>query len=336
MPGLKDRLVSAGYGLGWSLVCRLPERWMSGAFRLTADIAWRRQGPRVQVLEANLRRVLGPDCDGKQLRTLSRAAMRSYGRYWLEVFRLPVITTERINAETVVSGEVPTALDHLRQGRGVIFALAHLGNWEQAGAWAIGNKFGSFTTVAERLKPDAVYERFLAFRESLGMEVLPASGGDARAFAVLAQRLRQGKLICLLADRDVTGGGIEVDFFGERARMMAGCAALALRTGAALMPVTLWFEEHGWGIHVWEEIPVPGEGDPKEKVAVMMRTLARVFERGIAAHPQDWHMLQRVFTADLDPARLAAAKGSGGSTLRASTATDRRTAPGTANDEDSS
>ena len=165
---------------------------------------------------------------------------------------------------------------------------------------------GSFTTVAERIKPESVYERFVAFREGLGMEVLPASGGS-RPFGVLAQRLRAGKVVCLPCDRDVTGSGIEVEFFGERAHMMAGPAALAVQTGAALIPVTLWFDGDGWGVRFYPAVPVPAEGDRKQQVTAMTQQIARDFEDGIAAHPADWHMLQRIFLADLDPARLAAA-----------------------------
>ena len=307
MPGVKDQLVGAGYGLGWSVICRMPESWARSAFRAAADIAWRRQGPRVQVLEGNLRRVLGPDATGAELRALSRESMQSYARYWLEIFRLPVIPVERLVAETDASGDVQAALDHLKAGRGVIFALPHMGNWDQAGAWIIHQGAGSFTTVMERLKPESVYDRFVAFREGLGMEVLPASGGAGHAFGILAQRLRAGQLACLPADRDVTGSGIEVEFFGEKAKMMVGSAALAERTGAALFPAILWFEGDRWGIFVDKEIPVPAEGDRKQKVAAMMQDLARSFEAGIRAHPADWHMLQRVFVADLDPERLARA-----------------------------
>jgi lauroyl/myristoyl acyltransferase len=114
--------------------------------------------------------------------------------------------------------------------------------------------------------------------------------------------------VCLPSDRDITGSGIEVDFFGEKARMMGGPAALAVQTGAALMPVTLWFEGPGWGAHIHEEIPVPAAGSRRDKVLAMTQEVARVFEEGIRAYPEDWHMLQRVFVADLDLARLAAAE----------------------------
>jgi lauroyl/myristoyl acyltransferase len=136
----------------------------------------------------------------------------------------------------------------------------------------------------------------------------PAAGPSS--FAILAQRLRAGDLVCLVCDRDVTGTGIEVELFGEKARMMGGPAALAVQTGAALMPVILWFEDDHWGVHVHEEVPVPAEGDSTQQAAAMMQEVARLFEAGIRAHPQDWHMLQRVFAADLDPERLPRAAGS--------------------------
>ncbi len=305
MTSVQDRLTDAAYALGWKIVCRMPEAAARHAFLAAGDVAWRRQGPRVATLEANLRRVLGPQASGKELRALSRAAMESYSRYWLEVFRLPVIGRDQIMAGMHATDE-QRLLGALAAGRGVVVALPHMGNYEQAGVWIIDRAAGTFTTVAERLRPESLFQRFLAFREGLGFEVLPATGGDSR-FGVLAQRLRAGGLVCLVSDRDVTGRGIEVDFFGEPARMMGGPAALAVQTGAALLPVTLWFEETAWGARIHEQVPVPADGTRREKVAVMTQQVARAYEEGIRAHPQDWHMLQRVFTADLDPARLAAA-----------------------------
>jgi phosphatidylinositol dimannoside acyltransferase len=300
MPGFKDRLTGVGYGLGSSVVCRLPESWARHGFRVVADIVWRLRGPRVEVLEGNLRRVIGEQSDG-QLRDMSRQTMRSYARYWLEIFRLPVMSAERLVDGMHASGHLKTAFEHVAAGRGVVFALPHMGNYDQAAAWIIASGAGSVTAVAERLKPESVYRRFAAFREGLGMEVLPASGGSNSPFGVLAQRLRAGNIVVLVCDLDVTGGGIEVDFFGEKARMMGGSAALAVHTGAALMPVTLWFEGDYWGVHIHEEIPAPAEGNRRQKTVAMMQEVARVFEAGIRAHPQDWHMLQRVFVADLDP-----------------------------------
>jgi KDO2-lipid IV(A) lauroyltransferase len=303
---IKDRLASVAFEAGWSLVCRLPEPWARSLFRFGADIAWRRQGGGVRVLEGNLLRVLGRDADGTALRAMSRRVMRSYGRYYLEAFRLQGIPAERLlTGMHNDSPNVPLTMEYLGSGRGVIYALPHSGQYEAAGAWIIAKGAGSFTTVAERLKPEAVFQKFLEFRQGLGMEVLPTSGGP-HPFGVMAQRLRAGKLVCLVADRDLSDTALEVDFFGEKALMPAGPAALAVQTGAALMPVSCWFVgEDEWGTYVHDEIPVPAGGDRKAKVAAMTQQLAAAFEQGIREHPEDWHMLQRLFVADLDPDRLA-------------------------------
>ena len=303
MPPVKDWLISTGYRLGWKMICRMPASWARWGFNTVSEIAWRRQGHGVQTLENNLLRVLGPETSGKELRKVSRAGMRSYGRYWMEVFRLPTITAEQIQRDMVVNDAAEQALAAASAGQGVIFALPHMGNWEVAGAYVVGRGI-KFTTVAERLKPESVFDMFVAFREGLGMEVLPLGGPSI--FGVLAQRLRAGHMVCLLCDRDLTESGVEVDFFGEKARMAAGPAALAVQTGASLHAVTLCFTEDGWAADVSAHIEVPAEGTRKEKAAAMTQQLATEFEKGIAEHPQDWHMLQRVFTADLDPARLPA------------------------------
>src|SRR5260370_17358193 len=159
------------------------------------------------------------------------------------------------------TGHIRAAFEAVAAGRAVVCAPAHMGNYDLAGAWVIAKGAGSGTTVAERVKPESVYSRFVAFRERLGVEVLPASGGTSSAFGVLAQRLRAGKLVCLVCDRDVTGTGMEVEFFGEKARMMGGPAALAVQTGAALMPVILWFEGDHWSVQVHEAIQCPPAGD---------------------------------------------------------------------------
>jgi phosphatidylinositol dimannoside acyltransferase len=334
MGTLRERLASAAFGAGWSLVCRLPEPMARAIFMAGAEVAWRRQGGGVQVLEGNLMRVFGtdraasstansgaapsptgrfPEPDGKELRALSRAVMRSYARYYLEAFRMQVIPADRIAAGMHVNfAQADLTLEYMKNGRGVIYALPHMGDFEQAARWVIGYGAGSFTTVAERLKPEAVFQRFLAFRQELGMEVLPTTGG-AHPFGVMAQRLRAGKLVCIVADRDLSDTGIEVDFFGEKALFPAGPAALAVQTGAALMPVSCWFVgDCEWGAHIYDEIPVPADGSRKEKIAAMTGSLAAVFEQAIGEHPEDWHMLQKVFVNDLDPERLARSRDRNG------------------------
>jgi lauroyl/myristoyl acyltransferase len=296
---MREKLTDIGFALGWSLVRKLPESTARSLFDVGAGIAWRRQGHGVQVLEGNLTRVV-PDADGAELRELSREALRSYARYYCEAFRLQDIPAERLESEMNVNrDQVDKTLEYMKNGRGVIYALPHMGNFEQAGAWVNNYGAGSLTTVAERLKPESVFQRFVKFRESVGMEVLPLTGGPP-SFGILAQRLRAGKLVCLVTDRDLSANGVEVTFFGEAAKVSAGSAALAVQTGAALMPVGCWFEgETGWGAHVYDEIPVPETGDRKEKVAAMTQSLVTAFEDVIRQHPADWHMLQRIFLRDL-------------------------------------
>ncbi|MGW4911525.1 phosphatidylinositol mannoside acyltransferase [Streptomyces sp. NPDC004270] len=295
-----DRLTDGLYGLGWSTVKKLPEPVAVRLGRTVADLAWRQRGKGVQRLESNYARVL-PDASPERLRELSRAGMRSYLRYWMESFRLPAWSEDRIRSGFDVK-DVHHLTDGLASGKGVIIALPHLANWDLAGAWVTTELKTPFTTVAERLRPETLYDRFVAYREGLGMEVLPHSGGSA--FGNLARRLRDGGLICLVADRDLSASGVEVDFFGDTARMPAGPALLAQQTGAYLLPVTLWYDETPvMKGRVHAPIDVPESGDRESRTSVMTQALADAFATGIADHPEDWHMLQRLWLADLDPAK---------------------------------
>lgn len=297
MGALQDRLVDGLYGLGWAGVKKLPEPAAVALGRRIADTAWRRRGKSVLRLESNLARVV-PQAGPEQLRELSRAGMRSYMRYWMESFRLPAMDPKRFGTDVAIKDD-HILLDAIASGRGVIVALPHLANWDLAGAWVTGHLGVPFTTVAERLKPESLYDRFVAYRESLGMEVLPHSGGAA--FGTLARRLRSGGLICLVADRDLSSSGIEVEFFGATARMPAGPALLAQQTGAALLPVTLYYGDTPklYG-RIHPEVEVPGTGTRAEKTAAMTQAVADAFAGGIAEHPQDWHMLQRLWLDDLE------------------------------------
>jgi KDO2-lipid IV(A) lauroyltransferase len=302
MSRVNDAVVDAAYGAGWSVVRGMPEWMARRQFEAVADTIWFRNGPSVQRLRSNLARVV-PDATGHELSRLTRQGIRSYLRYWCEVFQLPRMSVEEVVARIDVTGD-PMLRKAVAAGNGMILSLPHMGNWDHAGAWLAGTGV-PFTTVAERLKPESLFERFVAFREGLGMEVIPLTGGQQPPFAVLADRLRSGGTLCLLADRDLTASGIEVDFFGSAARMPAGPAALAHDTGAALLPVTLWYpDRHRWGLKIHDPIDVPDDGDRDSKIRAMTQAVADQFAMAIAEHPQDWHMLQRVWSADLDPARL--------------------------------
>ncbi|TDC26585.1 phosphatidylinositol mannoside acyltransferase [Streptomyces sp. 8K308] len=292
---MRDGLTDAMYGLGWAAVKRLPEPVAMALGRRVADIAWRRRGPGVRRLEANLARVV-PDAGPERLRELSRAGMRSYLRYWMESFRLPAWSRDRIRSSFAVA-DIERVTDAVAEGRGVVLALPHMGNWDVAGAWLVTALDLPFATVAERLKPERLFDRFVAYREKLGMEVLPHTGSS---LGTLARRLRSGGIVCLVADRDLSTSGIEVSFFGETARMPAGPALLAQQTGALLCPVSLWYDEtrviKG---RVHPPIPVPDSGTRAEKTAAMTQAVADAFAAGIAEHPEDWHMLQRLWLSDL-------------------------------------
>ncbi|GAB2770955.1 phosphatidylinositol mannoside acyltransferase [Streptomyces chlorus] len=296
----RDRLSDALYGAGWATVKKLPEPVAVRLGRTIADIAWKRRGRGVLRLEGNYARVV-PDASPERLAELSRAGMRSYLRYWMESFRLPAWSPERI-ANGIDIKDIHRLTDGMAAGKGVVLALPHLANWDLAGAWATTGLGIPFTTVAERLKPETLYDRFVAYREGLGMEVLPHSGGSA--FGTLARRLRDGGLVCLVADRDLSASGVEVEFFGETARMPAGPALLAQHTGALLLPATLWYDDSPvMRGRVHPAVPVPESGTRAEKTSVMTQALADAFATGIADHPEDWHMLQRLWLKDLDPAR---------------------------------
>jgi lauroyl/myristoyl acyltransferase len=299
---VRQRAQTFGFGLGATLVRVLPEALMRPLARVAADVVWRRHGRGVEQLEANLRRVVGKELPDAELSALSRRAMRSYGRYWLEFFRLPVLGPERILGRMRFEGDDILA-GVLAQGRGAVMALPHSGNWDHAGAWLVLRGF-PFTTVAERLEPEALFDRFVAVREKVGMEVLPLTGGGRKTFAVLLERLRAGRPLCLVADRDIGDNGIEVSFFGEPAQMPAGPASLALATGAALLPACLWYSDDGgpggsWCGWIRDEIKPPGDGDKRSKIAAMTQALADAFTDGIAKHPEDWHMLQPLWLADV-------------------------------------
>ncbi|MFF1565999.1 phosphatidylinositol mannoside acyltransferase [Streptomyces sp. NPDC058293] len=300
MSNARERLIDALYGAGWSTVKKLPEPVAVRLGRTIADLTWRRRGKSVLRLESNLARVV-PDASPERLKQLSKAGMRSYLRYWMESFRLPSWSADRVRNGFDIE-DVHHLTDGLASDRGVILTLPHLGNWDLAGAWVTTELETPFTTVAERLKPETLYDRFVAYRESLGMEVLPHEGGSA--FGTLARRLRAGGLVCLVADRDLSESGVEVKFFGDTARMPAGPAILAQQTGALLLPVTLWYDEspvmHG---RIHAPIEVPETGTRAEKTSVMTQALADAFATGIADHPEDWHMLQRLWLADLEERR---------------------------------
>ena len=301
MSELADRLSDVGFAAGWSLVKNLPEPLVDKVFRAGADAATRRRGPAVVQFARNLRRVLGERATPALLSEVLHAGMRSYARYWKETFRLPAMDHDDVY-QRVVRGTV--GLEHIdaaqAAGRGTVIALPHSGNWDVAGLM-VTRRWGNLTTVVERLKPESLYDKFVAYRESLGMEILPLTGGPSPS-SVLKERLLAGRVIALVGDRDLSASGVPVTFFGEATRMPAGPAMLAALTGADLCPVHLSFTGDGWRQVIHPPLRLPGTR-LAQQVRDGTQLLADVFAGGIRHHPQDWHMLQPLWLADVPPGR---------------------------------
>jgi lauroyl/myristoyl acyltransferase len=293
-----QRLSDLAYAAGWGAVRGLPEPVARGVFRTVADLASRRGGPGVQQMRRNYARVV-PKAGPAELDELVRAGLRSYARFWKETFRLPTMDHRKIyeQVDDVFIG-LPLIEAALDRGKGLVLALPHTGNFDVSGIWLVAHS-GPFTTVNERLRPESLYERFVAYRESLGFEILPSEGG---AYRVLMERLRANKIVCLVADRDLSKRGIPVTFFGEETRMPAGPARLAAATGAQLLIVDNTFTDDGWGVRVHTPLLVHG----REDVAPTTQRMADAFAADIANHPTDWHMMQKLWLADLAEERQKA------------------------------
>lgn len=283
-----ERVIASGYFAGWAIVRALPEPLAYGLFNLLADIFYRRNSKSVKRLRLNLSRVTSGSNAG-DLENLVKAAMRSYLRYWCDTFRIQNWSQERIQSRVTVSNG-NLLLEPMEKGRGVVVALPHSGNWDHAGAYFCSLGI-PLVTVAEHLKPEALFQRFLTHRTRMGFEVLTL---DTRSFVTLMERAQEKRLIALVADRDLSRSGITVNFFGAPAKMPAGPALLAIRTGIPLIVAHVSYSISG--IHIeFNSVDIPANGSENEKVQKVVQRCADLFAAGITAHPADWHMLQRIW-----------------------------------------
>ena len=294
----KEDISAAGYFIGWTMVKRVPRPVARWVFDKGADIV-SKNGKGMDQLRRNLMRVVGPENVSQKL---VRDSMRSYMRYWMEAFRLQAIQKEPGLHRQLFEGlEGKEHIDtSLASGKGTILALTHSGNWDMAGVFLVGYD-GPFTTVAERVKPERLFEAFVDFRESLGFKVIALTGGEQPPFEKLKAALNAGEVVCLLSERDLTRSGVDVDFFGEPCNMAAGPALLAQETDANLHAVHCFFvdgedAQPSWGMTVSEPVEVT---DTKETT----QRLARHFEAFLRRRPQDWHMLQPQWNADIEERR---------------------------------
>jgi len=282
-------LIYYGYSTAWKIIRLLPESFAYSLGDRLAMRIYRKNGKGVKRLRSNYSRVASA-LPSDQIELLVRDGMRSYLRYWVDTFRFPTWSQER-TISTVICENEDYLRDPIAAGRGCIVALPHAGNWDHAGAYFCSTGI-PLTTVAEHLEPEKLFRRFLAFRQAIGMEVLDL---NTRAVAVLAQRLRAGKLVALVADRDLSQSGLPVRFCNGEAKMPAGPAILAIQTGAPLISAFVKYEGKGIRIIFDREIPVPDSGSVSEKAQIMTQAMADIFAKRIGQSPTDWHMLQRIW-----------------------------------------
>jgi KDO2-lipid IV(A) lauroyltransferase len=277
------------YLLAWKIIGLLPEKSAYKLANLISDRIYRKSGKGVKRLRSNYTKVVSGYSD-KQLDELTKNGMRSYLRYWFDTFRLNKWSSERIIRTTIVNDE-HLLRDPIAQKLGCIVALPHAGNWDHAAAYFCSTGI-TLTAVVEKLKPEAIFKKFLAYRQSIGIEAI---SHKEKTIPILTQRLNEGKLIALVADRDMSRNGIEVNFFGKVAKMPAGPAILAINTKAPLITAFISYTETGIEIFFDQTIPVPNTGSETEKIQAITQSIADNFAKRIARSPVDWHMLQRIW-----------------------------------------
>jgi KDO2-lipid IV(A) lauroyltransferase len=250
-----------------------------------------------RIVERNLRRVHGSDLQGLELSRKVTATFESYGRYWLESFRLPSLSPAEVDAEFSYEG-FGHVVDARRRGVGPIIALPHLGGWEWAAFWITQVAKIPVSAVVEALEPPELFEWFVDYRRTLGMNVIPL-GPSAGSEVVRAVKERH--VVCLLSDRDITGGGVEVEFFGERTTLPGGPATIAFRTGAPILPTAVYFEgRSGHRTIVGAPLDTERRGKLRDDVARVTQDLAHALESLIRRAPEQWHLMEPNWPSDRD------------------------------------
>ncbi|MEI8184633.1 MAG: phosphatidylinositol mannoside acyltransferase [Actinomycetes bacterium] len=277
------------YLFAWKVIGVLPEKSAYKLANVISDRVYSKNGKGVKRLRSNYRRVM-PNISERQLDELTKDGMRSYLRYWFDTFRLNKWSKSRIIETTFVVRE-NLLRDPIATKEGCIIALPHAGNWDHAAAYFCSTGI-TLTAVVEKLKPEAIFKKFLAYRQSIGIEAI---SHKEKTIPILMERLNQGKLIALVADRDMSRNGIEVNFLGGIAKMPAGPAILALKTGAPLVTAYIRYLEKGIEITFDETIKLPVLGSEEEQIKIVTQSMADNFAKRIKDSPVDWHMLQRIW-----------------------------------------
>jgi KDO2-lipid IV(A) lauroyltransferase len=273
----------------WRLVGVLPEKLAYGIGSKVSDYVYKKNGKGVKRLRSNYARVK-PELTESDLEDLTRSGMRSYLRYWIDTFRLNEWSKEFIIQNTTVQNEHLLRYP-IKNKQGCLVVLPHAGNWDHAAAYFCSTGI-NLSTVAEKLKPEAIFLKFLEHRQSIGIEVLHT---EQKVIPILLDRLNEGKLVALVADRDLSKSGVEVDFLNGTAKMPSGPARLILNSKAAFISAYITYTKKGINIEFQEIGPVPTNGTEDEKIIELTQLMANNFANGIKKTPVDWHMLQRIW-----------------------------------------
>lgn len=299
--GAADDATVLAYRAGSLLARVMPTFAVEGIGLLAAASFDLLGGERRRMVARHQRRVAGRPLDRSEERRLVQAVVESYSRYWAEAFRLPGLSAAELDRHFVAEG-----LDHvdraLEAGRGAIVALPHLGGWEWAGAWMASRGY-KLTVVVEALQPKELFDWFVDLREGMGMSVVPL--GDAAGPAVLSA-LARNEVVCLVCDRDIAGGGVPVELFGERTTLPGGPATLALRARSALLPAAVYFTGRDGHLGVVRSpLELDRRGTLREDVTRITQDLAGELELLIRRAPEQWHLLQPNWPSDREAGAFA-------------------------------
>jgi KDO2-lipid IV(A) lauroyltransferase len=279
----------------------LPEPLAAGGASAVARVTARLSSEQRLIAERNMRRVFGSTAAPELIDRAVVGVFDSYSRYWHDTLRLPYLSVADVERGFSHSG-IEHLLNALDSSVGPILALPHLGGWEWAARWLISVRGWEVAAVAETLDPPELFEWFLSLRRSMGLEVIPLGPS---AGSEVAASLAAGRITCLLADRDLTGTGIEVEFFGETTRLPGGPALMALRSGAALLPTAVYFERGRCHAVVDPPLDTSRQGSIRSDVTRVTQDLARALERQIRCAPEQWHLLQPNWRSDYEALGLA-------------------------------
>jgi lauroyl/myristoyl acyltransferase len=298
------------------LVSRLPEGFTLRLAGIAGNVWYLVARERRDRARANLRRVVtylaANDLGGESVRqaavrrrsleALVRSAFRHAVRYYLEVARTPRVTPRFIRERLLI--ETPDAVDAAFADIGpMIFVGLHFGAIELPGLYFVNRTGHTATVPMETISDPELQRYFVRTRGKVGLRIV----GLREARRELTAALRRGEPVGLVGDRDLTGGGLEVRFFGAPARLPIGPALLAIESRAPLYQVAVRRAGPGRYRGRLRPIEVPAEGGRRERLTLTIERLARAFEEAVADAPDQWWAVFFPIWDDIE-AELAAAR----------------------------